>query len=403
MRIIYLHQYFNTPEMVGGTRSYEIGRRLVAAGHDVHMVTSWRTPDKRSGWFESIEGGMRVHWLPVEYSNLMDFKARIKAFIRFATYSAGRAAALKGDVVYATSTPLTIAIPGAYASWRTNTPMIFELRDLWPDVPIAMGVLKNTGVRWASRRLEGFAYSRAKHIIALTPTMRDFVSGKGVPLEKISVISNAADLERFASVRAVTCTDESKPERFNRDRVLVYCGGLGPAHGPTFLVHLAVEFLRIGAPIVLLVAGDGSLRLELERFAEKTGCLNKTIRFLGSIPQQEVPRLYADADASIMTMQDCELLYRHSVQNKFFDSLAAGKPVFANYVGWASQLAEQHEAGVILRNDDTRSAAQLIVEKVKDDAWLERAGGHARALAESQFSWDDLAARVERVLLGATD
>jgi hypothetical protein len=85
MRIIYLHQYFNTPEMSGGTRSYEMARRMVSAGHEVHMVTSYREQDSnRMGWFQTNESGIQVHWYPVRYSNHMGFLQRVKAFFVFA-------------------------------------------------------------------------------------------------------------------------------------------------------------------------------------------------------------------------------------------------------------------------------------------------------------------------------
>src|SRR5680860_1523682 len=106
MRIVYLHQYFNTPEMPGGTRSYEMARRLVAWGHEVHMITSDRSRD-RGDWCVTDENGIQVHWLPVAYSNTMDFQKRLQAFLRFAAKAARRAATIDCDVVFATSTPVS--------------------------------------------------------------------------------------------------------------------------------------------------------------------------------------------------------------------------------------------------------------------------------------------------------
>src|SRR5690606_2640442 len=102
MKIIYLHQYFNTLDMSGGTRSYEMARRLVALGHEVHMVTSWRSDDRRGDdWFTTQEAGVQVHWLPVAYSNHMSYRQRISAFLRFAFRSMSKAKELRGDVIFA--------------------------------------------------------------------------------------------------------------------------------------------------------------------------------------------------------------------------------------------------------------------------------------------------------------
>ena len=123
--------------MAGGTRSYEMARRLVAMGHEVNMVTSWREPDGRNDWFTTDEAGIQVHWLPVPYSNHMSYNQRIASFFKFAWGAARKAATLPADVVFATSTPLTISLPGVYAARRQKVPMVFEVRDLWAELPIA--------------------------------------------------------------------------------------------------------------------------------------------------------------------------------------------------------------------------------------------------------------------------
>lgn len=143
MRITYLHQYFNTPEMSGGTRSYEMARKLVAMGHEVNMITSWRENDGKTDWFETEEAGIHVHWIPVPYSNKMGFYERLRAFTKFAVYSSLKAIQLKSDIIFATSTPLTIAIPGVIASKINHIPMVFEVRDLWP---------RSTYITWSAEK-----------------------------------------------------------------------------------------------------------------------------------------------------------------------------------------------------------------------------------------------------------
>src|SRR5690606_33152003 len=180
MRIIYLHQYFNTLDMPGGTRSYEMARKLVAAGHEVHMVTSWRNDDGRpAGWFQTDEAGIRVHWLPVPYSNHMSYLQRVLAFFRFAFLSLGKAKELNGDVVFATSTPLTIALPAVLAARSKKIPLVFVVRDLWPELPVAMVALRNPMLKWLATRLEKWAYYNSEAIIALSPGMKQGVIRAG--------------------------------------------------------------------------------------------------------------------------------------------------------------------------------------------------------------------------------
>lgn len=377
--------------MPGGTRSYEMARRLVAMGHEVNMVTSWREPNSRKDWFTTDEDGIQVHWLSVSYSNHMSHNQRIKAFLKFAWGSAHKAASMPADVVFATSTPLTIALPGVYAARRQKVPMVFEVRDLWPDVPYAMKVINNNFVFWAAKQLEKFAYRKSAQIISLTPTMRDFISGQGIPLSKITSIPNLANLDAF---RADRKQDDGM-------KVILYCGNLGPAHGSEYLVELAKYFYDHALNIKIEVVGGGKLLESMKQATAYYGCIGRTIVFHGPKPKNQVADFFLSADATIMTITDCELLYRHSVQNKFFDSLAAGKPVIANYRGYASELAEIMNVGLIVDRNDIEEAASRIADYLADQEVLLLAGKNARKLAEDRFSGDELAAQLEQVLLRA--
>lgn len=199
LKVIYLHQYFNTPDMSGGTRSYEMARRMVAAGHEVHMVTSTRDPNHRhAGWFVSEEAGIQIHWYPVPYSNDMSYAQRMAAFWSFAIAARKKAIQLEGDVVFATSTPLTIALPAVPAARKKKIPMVFEVRDLWPEMPIAIGALNNPLLRFAARRLEHWAYKNSAAVVALSPGMKAGVVATGYPAERVAVIPNSSDNRDFA-------------------------------------------------------------------------------------------------------------------------------------------------------------------------------------------------------------
>ncbi len=137
MKILYLHQYFNTPNMSGGTRSYEMAIRMVKKGHQVHMITSLRDGSTEFGtWKKETINGINVYWLSVPYDNKMSTMRRIYSFIIFAFKAGSKAISIGGDVIFATSTPLTIAIPAIQAKKKLKIPMVFEVRDLWPELPI---------------------------------------------------------------------------------------------------------------------------------------------------------------------------------------------------------------------------------------------------------------------------
>ncbi len=400
MKIIYLHQYFVTPDMSGGTRSYEMARRLVAQGHEVHMVTSYLEPTENSDWFETNEAGINVHWYPVAYSNKMSFSERIKAFIKFAIASSKRAQSLKGDVVFATSTPLTIAIPGYLTARKNKIPMVFEVRDLWPELPIAMGALKNPVTKWLAKQLELFAYKNASSVVALSPGMRDGVLSTGYNEQQIAVIPNSSDNELFE-------VPDSLGEAFLAQRnwndnrpLLVYTGTFGLINGVSYLVNLAVELKAINSDIRILLVGSGKEFDTVKLNAEKANVLGENLFIESALPKKEIPALLsASTMASALFIDQPEM--RANSANKFFDALAASKPLFINYGGWMADLLNEKSAGYVAWQKPLPQVAQDLEEHLHNKEWLENSAQSAKKLALEQFSRDILAEQLNGVLLSA--
>jgi len=401
MRIIYLHQYFVTLQMAGGSRSYEMARRLVAAGHEVHMITSDREPaDARTPWRTTVESGIQVHWTPVAYDNRMGFGQRVRAFLRFAWRAARKATELGGDIVFATSTPLTIALPAIYAARRLKIPMVFEVRDLWPEVPIAIGAIRSPPLIWAARWLERLAYRNAARVVALAPGMRDSVVATGYPRERVTVIPNGCDLDVFADLGAGRKLREESSWLGNRP-LLVYSGTFGIANGVDYLARMAAAMLRIDPEVRVVAVGGGKEFDRTRELALDLGVLGKNLFLPGKLPKREAAAWTLAADMTIALLTGPEVVWRDAVQNKFFDSLAAGKPVANNFAGWQSRLAVEAGAGLILSATDVEAAAHDVVSALRDRRWLEGAGGAARKLAVSRFNRDILAADLARVLVEA--
>jgi len=400
MRLLYLHQYFTTPTMSGGTRSYEIARRLVAKGHDVHMIASMRDEVQRprAGWFETDEAGIKVHWLPVPYSNRMSYRSRIEAFVRFAWSAAHQAARLGGDLVYATSTPLTIALPAVYAARRHAIPMVFEVRDLWPEMPIAVGALKSPVSIALARRLERFAYQNAAHVVALSPGMKAGVVAAGYPASQVTVIPNSCDNEFFDVDPARGDSIRERYEWLGKRPLVVYVGTLGLVNGVTYLARLAAEVGKADPDIRFVVIGDGRERERLRQEAEALGVLDRTFFMLPSAPKSEMPAWLSATTIATSLFIDLEPMWVNSA-NKFFDALAAGRPVAINYGGWQADLVREAGAGLVLDRHDVRAAATQLLQAVKNHRWLQGAGAAAQELARTRFDRDRLTSDLEGLLV----
>ena len=399
MRITYLHQYFNTHSMVGGTRSFEMARRLVAKGHHVTMVTADREGNS-AAVSETVEDGIRVIWLPVRYKQEMSYWHRIRAFLLFVWLATRVAWKLPADVVLATSTPLTIIIPAAMVVLRQRVPLVFEVRDLWPEVPIAMGALRGWPLKASARLLERFAYALARHIVALSPGMREGILRTGVPPERITVIPNACDLDLFAH-------DEGAAQDFRQRHpwllsrpLVVYIGTLGRVNGVGYLAHLAEAVKARDANVRFLTVGNGSDFDSVRELAQALGVLDVNFFMMESVPKSHVPAILSAADVATSVFIDIPELESNSA-NKFFDALASGTPVAINYGGWQAEYLATHQAGLTLSRSDIDAAAREITALVQDRDRMKAMGEAALSLARDHFDRDVLAAQLEQVITDA--
>jgi len=402
MKIIYLHQYFNTPQMSGGTRSYEMARRLVAAGHEVHMITSRRERNNNaSGWMEEIIDGIHVHWLAVPYSNKMSFKARVLAFLKFAVASGIEAHRVGGDVIFATSTPLTIALPAVYASRRLKKPMVFEVRDLWPELPIAVGALKNPFLKKAAKWLERFAYKNADHVVALSPGMAKGVIKSGYSSDRVHVIPNSCDIDLFQVLQSEGQEFLNSHPELQDGPLVLYAGTLGLINGVGYFVDIANAILQIDPTVRFLIVGDGREQNKIREKATSAGLLKKNLWMMPSVPKSEMPRLLSAATICTSLVIDLPEL-RNNSANKFFDSLAARRPIMINHEGWQADLIREAGAGLVVPPADATQAAKMLHDFLSEPDRVKNAGQAAFHFGETRFNRDDLANKLMTVLRKAS-
>jgi len=402
MRIIYLHQYFNTPVMPGSTRSFELAKRLVKNGNKVWMITSKRDShqESRIGW--SIENGIDVCWLPVSYTNNMGFFRRIFSFLSFSFQSAKVCLSIKADLVFATSTPLTIAIPAIVYSKIKKIPMIFEVRDLWPEIPIAVGVLKSKISIQLTRWLEKVTYQNSKRIVALSKGMKAGVVHAGYPAEKTHVITNLSNLEHFtkghnSSNLVIDGFDwnESNP-------LVIYTGAFGHVNDVIYLINVAEHIKRLNSSVKFIIAGEGVKAERIKSMTQELGLLNNSVFIIDPVQKKNIPQLHNRAAVVTSLFINLEELW-HNSANKFFDGLAAGKPIMINYSGWQREVLEKHQAGFYVPFDDPLKGAHILNDILKDKHHQNLMGESARKLAEEQFSPQVQFPKFEKVLFEALD
>lgn len=362
VNIIYLHQYFTTPDYCGGVRSYQFAKRLVESGHGVDMVTSTAFfPVPRKHRFQLVSkhevDGINVHAIHIAYGNNMSFLRRGIAFLLFMLVSSGYAFCIeKKDLVFATSTPLTIAVPALVAKWVHGIPLVFEVRDLWPDVPIAMGIIKN---RWAGRFLrwfEMFVYRHSQKIVALSTGMQEALVGKGVAAEKIVVVPNACDMAEFERDRS--CPHELFIlKQKENTKLCIYAGTFGHVNNLSYLLELAAEIKKNNVAIKFVLIGGGVEKgMLLERIFNEG--LGEQVIIYDPVSKDKLIDYIKSADACVSVVRNIPALFNNSA-NKFFDALAAGKPIIINHRGWQADVIEKYQLGIVLDNNIQESVSRL--------------------------------------------
>jgi glycosyltransferase involved in cell wall biosynthesis len=345
---------------------------------------------------------MTVHWAQEPYDNTMSYRRRIGAFARFAVRAGRRAAGLAADVVVATSTPLTIALPGLYAARRRGVPMVFEVRDLWPAVPIAMGALRNRVARTMARGLEQLAYRGAEEVIALSPGMAAGVVAAGVDSARVTVIPNACDFEVFQVPAARGAEFRARYSWLGNRPLVTYTGAVSTANDVGWLVELAAAVAKLHAEIRFVVVGRGREWDAVAQRARRLGVLDTSFFLLPPVEHHRVPEILSAADLAAVLFAGVPEL-RTSSPNKAFDAMAAGRGLLMNFEGFIANRVREYGAGLCLDRDDLVGSATAVTRLLRDREAIVRAGRAATRIGREHFDRDRLVERLEEVLLRITD
>jgi|BioPla2DNA2_1021312.scaffolds.fasta_scaffold02451_9 glycosyltransferase involved in cell wall biosynthesis len=353
MHILYIHQYFKTPSEGGGTRSYFIAKEMISRGHKVTMLTS--DTNGKDSRIEVVDG-MEVIYIPNSYSNNFSIFNRIKSFIGFTVKAIKRASKIKNvDLVYATSTPLTIGYIARYLKAIKKLPYIFEVRDLWPEFPIQMGAIKNSFFIKYLRSFEKRIYDDAIGIVTLSPGMEEGVRKTNTSCKQICMIPNMSKPDIFYPREKNQETLEKfqiDPSAFN----VIYFGALGIANGIVYILEAAKQLLD-KPNIRFIFLGDGADRIKIEKYIQQN--VTSNVSYLGTLDLFTTSDIANCCNASLITFLDIPILYTNS-PNKLFDSLSAGLPVIVNSRGWTKDLVEKNQCGFFVEPTSPEDLANKL-------------------------------------------
>jgi glycosyltransferase involved in cell wall biosynthesis len=388
LKLIYLHQYFIFPDSDGGTRSYDLATSFIQNGIEVEVVTSSGMMQNLSfseGWNLIQQDGIKVHVLKLHYDNNFGVLKRIYIFLKFLILSTFKLLSLKADLVLATSTPLTIGVPALIKKWVHKTEFVFEVRDVWPETVIAIGVIKNKTLQMILYKLEKIIYKNATAIVPLSIDMKQSIVSRYNFLDdqKITVIENIAEIQRFKIVKPAESFLERKIG-FIPEFTILYAGTFGKVNGLKYVVELAEKTYGYNKNIAFVLIGKGAEKQEVIAYSKKLNVLKKNLFILDPIPKNQLPLWYSAVDMGSSFVIDVKELW-HNSANKYFDTLAAGKPILINYDGWQGRQISKENIGLSLPPNNIEKAAKLLVRYVEDNQKVVH-GNNAFMVAKKSYS-----------------
>ncbi|MFI8035348.1 glycosyltransferase family 4 protein [Acinetobacter sp. ABJ_C3_5] len=388
MKILYFHQHFSTPKGSAGIRSYAMAQSLIRNGHQVTMVCgsfgagqTGLTQPFNKGMRRGMVDGIDIIEFELPYSNALSFLKRILIFLSFAFKSIKVALTEQYDVVFATTTPLTAGIPGIFAKWFRRKPFVFEVRDLWPELPKAMGVIKNPIVLWMMSVLEWTSYHSADRLVGLSPGIVDGIIKRGIAPEKVASIPNGCDLDIFASEHQAWRPEGVKES----DLMAIFTGTHGLANGLNAVLDAAVELKkRQRTDIKLVLVGDGMQKKALVERATELQLDN--IIFHNPVNKAKLAGLMASADIGLQILANVPAFYYGTSPNKFFDYISAGLPVLNNYPGWLAELITNKQCGFAVPPENPQAFADALEQAADHREKLLEMGKNSQQVATEQFN-----------------
>lgn len=396
MHILLVHQAFASLDDPGGTRHYEFACMLAARGHHVTIIAS--AVNYITGAPSGVAGasrppdGVTILRANVYAAHHKSFAHRMVAFFAFMVASFWLGLWIRDvDLVWGTSPPIFQGVTAWLLARLKGAKFMFEVRDLWPQFAVAVGVLKQPRLIAASEWLERFLYRRADCVIVNSPGFVAHVRDRGG--RHVELIPNGADPEMFdpkadgAEFRRANSLDD----KF----VALYAG----AHGVSNDLETVIDGAKLLADsqIQVVFVGDGKEKPALVAYAASLGLTTTT--FVASVAKRDMPAILAGADACIAILKPLPE-YRTTYPNKVFDYMAAGRPVIVAIDGAIREVVHAADCGVFVQPGSPSALAAGIRSLAADRERARRLGMNGRRYVEQHFSRAHIAAQLERILEG---
>lgn len=369
MNIIYLTQLFDLENEFGSDRDAFHCKKFKEAGHQVTVITSnlhYKTsaPKYKTKRFRPVKinhQGMKIYYVYSPQDVIGNYKKRILYYISYFIFSLFLLRKLKkADIVYAVSPPLTIALLGFLMSKRFKAKFYLEIADVWPDVLIELGFLKNKFIILLLRKMEIFSYNHAHYIFVLTRGIRENIQDKINKKNKIFFVPNGVDNELFSLKKEIFTHVNRLRNKLNLKNkfICLYLGAHNLYNALDTIVE-AARLLKENQEIVFVLIGGGDKKKQLQQLAKDYDLMN--ILFLPPVSRREAPTWLQIADIFLLLNIKGEF-FKMNLQNKFFDYLASSKPIIFAGMGETAEIISVSNSGKVIEAENAQEMANAILE-----------------------------------------
>jgi len=401
MRILLIHQIFVAHKEVGGTRHFELAKILKRKGIDFTIVASdlnyltgsrvFKKPKLiKTQHIEDLKV-IRAYTIPLLHKS---YTGRLLSFLSFMVTSI--LAGLKEtniDIVMGTSPPLFQGLSAYIISRYRKVPFVMEVRDLWIDFSVQLGVVKNRIAVLIAKKIENFLYNHADAVIVNSPGFIKHILNKGVNKNKIFLVPNGVHVKMFDVNN--NGNEIRKKLRLNNKFIVLYAGAHGLANDLQTIL-LSAKILKDNKNIVFILIGDGKEKSNLVQMAKKLELEN--VLFLSPQPKSEIPKYIAASDVCVAILKPIPL-FKTTYPNKVFDYMASGKPTILAIDGVIRKVIEEAQGGIFVPPGDPKALADAIIFYLENPKIKILHGKNAKNYVIKNFDREKQAVILKEILI----
>lgn len=391
MKILFISQYY-PPEMGAlASRASELCKAWSDAGNDVSVLTAF--PNYPSGIIPKEYRGLKWKTERVNGVNIVrtyiyagHYKGKLNRVLNYMSFLFsgifwGRKHVEKPDVIIASSPPILVPFIGYFLSKIKNSPLVFEVRDLWPESIIQISDVDNRLIIGILKKLEMFLYQKAQMIIVVTESFKSFITKLGIESDKIKIVKNGVDLELY-DPNKIDVFPESIAH-LKKKFIVSYIGNHGMAQGLNTIIQVAIKYAE-KSNIHFLFVGDGAEKPQLEQKSRELNLSNVT--FTGQIDKQEMPGYYAASSVILVPLRNLPL-FQTVIPSKIFEIMAMEKPIVLSVPGEVKNIVvNDAKAGLYAEPENIDDICDAILELFNSSEKRAEMGRNGRKFVEKYYS-----------------